>query len=266
MSDLEAQKAARIKEAVRNNFSESPEAYDRFEARWGMFTDLTRRLIAALDLSPSARVLDVGCGSGASCRPLLEAVPGGEVVGLDLSPEMIDSAERALAGRPGIRFVVGDAAEMDACVSGEFDAVLYTASAFLIPDLDRSFEAARRILRPGGQIGLTFMDVVVDEQGQDLLRRAEAETRTGASFKRPIYLQQAIDSFEALFDDVRHRANDLVLPRETLRQFYAIPAPSAGLYPRLSFAERQDRLDKLFVHLPQTVRFRWPIMVGRAGN
>jgi ubiquinone/menaquinone biosynthesis C-methylase UbiE len=266
VSDPEADKAARVKAAVRKNFAESPEAYDRFEDRWGLFGELTRRLIEAMDLAPSARVLDVGCGSGASCRPLLEAVPRGKIVGLDISPEMIDSARRALGDRPGLRFVVGDAAEMDACVSGRFDAVLYTASAFLIPDLGRSLAAARRVLEPGGRIGLVFMDAVVDEQGRNLLHLAEDRAQTGANFKRAIYLQQAIDTFEVFCNDVRHLAHEVEMSREALRQFYSIPAQSAGLYPRLPFEQRQDRLDELFIHLPPTVRFRWPIMVGRAKN
>ncbi|MBU0517203.1 MAG: hypothetical protein KJ621_20810, partial [Proteobacteria bacterium] len=77
MSQSANDKAALVKAAIVKNFAVSPDAYDQFEARWGMFAELTRRLIRAVGLAPIDRVLDVGCGSGASCRPLVEVLSNG---------------------------------------------------------------------------------------------------------------------------------------------------------------------------------------------
>ena len=262
MSLTPEEKAAMVKAAIKKAFALSPEPYDKFEARWGLFADLTRRLIAAMDLSSSDRVIDVGCGSGASCRPLISALPQGEIVGLDISPEMIDAAQRFLGDYPNVTLVVGDAARLDEHLTGKFDAALYTASAFLIPDLARSLDSALKVLKPGGKIGLTFMVGLYDGQGADLLRLAEQEAQTGANFKRAIYLEQAVRVFEERIRDVSHLTHDLELPRQAMRQFYSIPAQSAGVYPNSNYDQRQANLDKLFYHMPEQILFRWQIMIG----
>ncbi len=57
------------------------------------------RGIAALHLSPGARVLDVGCGTGLNLAPVLSRIgPAGRVLGVDRSDAMLAQA-RALGGR-----------------------------------------------------------------------------------------------------------------------------------------------------------------------
>jgi ubiquinone/menaquinone biosynthesis C-methylase UbiE len=77
--------------------------------------------LRALDLAlegvpPPGSVLDLGTGTGVVAKALAERYPQAEVVGIDLSPAMIEEAARALpaelAGRA--RFEVGDAAALDA--------------------------------------------------------------------------------------------------------------------------------------------------------
>ena len=94
------------------------------------------------------RVLDVGCGTGKSFMPLLEA--GWEVTGCDLAPEMLEIASHKATGRAEL--LEADAAELP--VLGRFDLVmaiddvvnyLLTAEA-----LEAFFRGARRNLAPGG--------------------------------------------------------------------------------------------------------------------
>lgn len=96
---------------------------------------------AALDRIDGSvrRALDVGTGTGAGAATIAERFPGAEVVGVDVSPAMLDQA-RALA--PGITFVEGDASRLP-FGDAEFDLV---AHANMIPFLDE----AARVLRPGG--------------------------------------------------------------------------------------------------------------------
>lgn len=84
------------------------EAYDRLAAVWSSTTDegpfngfLERPALRALvpgDLH-GAVVLDAGCGSGAQAQWLLEQ--GADIVAVDISPRMIEEAERRCAGRAG---------------------------------------------------------------------------------------------------------------------------------------------------------------------
>jgi len=55
----------------------------------------------ALDLRPGERLLEVGCGSGALCRLMAPALsPGGEIVGVDVAPDMIAAARHYAAAAP----------------------------------------------------------------------------------------------------------------------------------------------------------------------
>jgi SAM-dependent methyltransferase len=258
-------KAAQVKRAIVRNFTQSPEAYDRFESTWGMFAELSRRLIRAVGIKPTDRVLDVGCGSGASCGPLIEAVSDGELVGLDITPEMLALARQAFVGRDRVSFVQGDAARLDQAVEPPFDAVLYTASAFLIPDLGASLAAAVRVLRPGGRCGLNYLGGYFGPDGANLLEQAESESPTGLSLKRPIYWDQTVRAFEDNFTDVATVTEDLEYPRQAWRMFFAVPAQSAGIYPRLDFDERQKMIDRLEARFPERVIFRWLVLTGTAG-
>lgn len=96
---------------------------------------------AALDRvdGPVRRALDVGTGTGAGALEIAKRFQGAEIVGLDVSPAMLEEA-RQIA--PSVEFVEGDASALP-FGDGEFDLV---AHANMIPFLDET----ARVLRPGG--------------------------------------------------------------------------------------------------------------------
>ena len=57
------------------------------------------------------RLLDLGCGTGASTAALLDAAPEAEIIAVDASAEMLAQA-RPRSGRSTVRFVHGDAADL----------------------------------------------------------------------------------------------------------------------------------------------------------
>jgi ubiquinone/menaquinone biosynthesis C-methylase UbiE len=131
------------------------EAYDRLAAVWSATTDegpyngLFERP-ALRSLIPGrlagAAVLDAGCGSGAQARWLLDQ--GAEVTGIDVSPRMIEEAERRCGGRG--RFLVADLAEPLPLEPASLDGITCSLALHYLADWSvplRSFAAA---LRPGG--------------------------------------------------------------------------------------------------------------------
>jgi len=66
------------------------------------------------------RILDVGCGAGATSFAFADALPGAEVTGLDLSEALVDAARARTGERTNVRFVLGDAARWTPD-SGRFD-------------------------------------------------------------------------------------------------------------------------------------------------
>jgi len=65
--------------------------------------------LALMNLQPLDRVLDVGCGTGWLGKRLAALVPKGQVVGIDVSDEMVRRAQQAGAGFGNLTFLRGSA-------------------------------------------------------------------------------------------------------------------------------------------------------------
>ena len=107
-------------------------------------------MLARLHLRGDELVLDAGCGTGRLTADLLEALPRGRVVGVDLSQNMLGSAREHLdaASDPRISLVVCDLLHLP--FKQAFDAVVSTAAFHWVLDHDQLFAHLRQILRPGG--------------------------------------------------------------------------------------------------------------------
>ena len=105
--------------------------------------------LALEDMPVPRRVLDLGTGTGFVAKALAERYPEAEVVGIDLSPGMIEEARRKLppelAGR--VSFEVGDASAL-ACPDGAFELVVLSN---MIPFYDE----LARVVAPGGTLVLS---------------------------------------------------------------------------------------------------------------
>ena len=99
--------------------------YDRFEDERAR---PSRELIARLTPHQPRRILDLGCGSGLSTQELRRVFPQAEIVGVDLSPDMLKAAAKRL---PSVVFREGDAASFD---SSGFDLVFANALLQWVPD------------------------------------------------------------------------------------------------------------------------------------
>jgi SAM-dependent methyltransferase len=107
---------------------------------------------AALELAPGARVLDVGCGAGATSLSLAERVRPGEVVGVDISAPLVARARERARGVQGLSFALGDA-QTFAFEPESFDAVFSRFGVMFFADPVAAFSNLRSALKPRGQLG-----------------------------------------------------------------------------------------------------------------
>ncbi|RPE45823.1 methyltransferase family protein [Streptomyces sp. Ag109_O5-1] len=109
--------------------------------------------VTELGLRAGDRVLDAGCGTGRALPPLRAAVgPSGVVLGMDLTPAMLQAAVRAGRDRAGC-LLLADVAALPVR-SESLDAVF---AAGLIAHLPRPADNLRelaRVVRPGGTLAL----------------------------------------------------------------------------------------------------------------
>jgi ubiquinone/menaquinone biosynthesis C-methylase UbiE len=114
-------------------------------------SDITDQTIALMNIQPSDRILDLGCGTGWASRPLARMANAGEVVGLDVADEMLHRAEEASSEFNNIRYVWGSAENIPA-LDGLFTKVLSVESFYYYADQNKALRELKRVMAPGGQL------------------------------------------------------------------------------------------------------------------
>jgi demethylmenaquinone methyltransferase / 2-methoxy-6-polyprenyl-1,4-benzoquinol methylase len=107
-----------------------------------------RRVTAETVVRPGDAVLDACCGTGDLAIACARA--GGRVTGLDFSERMLERARRKA---PGLEWVNGDLLELP-FADESFDAATVGFGVRNVEDLERALAELRRVLRPGGRLGI----------------------------------------------------------------------------------------------------------------
>lgn len=118
--------------------------------------DITMKTLRLMDLRPGERILDLGCGSGWASRLLARLVGDGpegfgQVVGLDISDEMVRLARASSKDFENILYVQGSASKIP-WEENFFDKVLSVESFYYYPDQDRALLELFRVLAPKGRL------------------------------------------------------------------------------------------------------------------
>ena len=163
-----------------------------------------------LAVQSGERVLDIGSGPGFLAEALAEKTgSGGEVVGVDVSPQMVDRAE-ARKEHDWLRYQLADATALP-FGDNSFDAVVSTQVAEYVPDIEAFCSQVHRVLKPNGRglILATDWDAVCwhseDPQRMDRVLKAFAPHCADSRLPRTLSarLRKAgltVDDCELLFD------------------------------------------------------------------
>lgn len=128
----------------------NPALYSRFEDER---TRPARELLARVPLGRAQRVVDLGCGPGNSTELLVQRYPDAEVVGVDNSPAMLESARQRL---PGVRFELADIAAWQPAQAP--DLIYANAALQWVPGHETLFPRLLSLLAPGGVLAVQMPD------------------------------------------------------------------------------------------------------------
>lgn len=112
-----------------------------------------RELVLGMTPTNPGRVLDIGAGPGVFTQQLLDR--GASCWVVDLSPQMVATAQRQYAGKAGVSFIVGDIDRLP-FADGSFDVALCVGVLQYLPSLDFAIRELARVVAPDGKIILTF--------------------------------------------------------------------------------------------------------------
>ena len=165
----------------------------------------TRRLLITpsqladrLHLTPSAKVLEVGCGSGVFSVEVARRLPHGHLELFDLQQEMLDKARRKIeaAGLATlVGYTQGDARKLE--LPTGFDVAFLVAVLGEIPEPEECLRALHRVIRPGGLLSITEhlpdpdfsrfsrLRALVEQEGFEFTERFGPPWSYTANFRRP---------------------------------------------------------------------------------
>lgn len=178
--------------------------YNKIAAFYDRLAEKTEQPMRELGLEklaaqPGERILEIGFGTGHCLVALAEAVsPDGKIHGIDLSEKMLEMTqelleEKGLAERVELRR--GDAEQLP-YEDNFFNAIFmsFTLELFDTPEIPRVLRECRRVLKPGGRIGV----VGISKQGKQglVIKTFEWTHKHFPNLMdcRPIYIARALEA------------------------------------------------------------------------
>jgi ubiquinone/menaquinone biosynthesis C-methylase UbiE len=139
--------------ARRSVVTEYARLAPEYDAKWSFYVEATtRETLARLNLRPTDRLLDVGCGTGALLQRLSRSHPAALLAGVDPVPEMLAVARRRLP--PEVELREGWAERLP-FGSEQFDVVVSCNMFHYLRQPVAALREMGRVLRPGGRLVIT---------------------------------------------------------------------------------------------------------------
>ena len=120
-------------------------------------------------LAAGERVVDIGCGAGIDSLIAAGMVgPEGAVIGIDMTPSMLEKAQAGVGDLDHVEFRLGFGEELPV-PDGWADVIISNGVVNLMPDKQEVFTEMARVLKPGGriQIGDILVDRPVPENAKE---------------------------------------------------------------------------------------------------
>ena len=202
-------------------------SYFQIQSMWGVTKHfggvrVTRQLAELCHVNRESYVLEVGCGTGFTASYMAEAI-GCRIMGIDLSPGMVEWAEKRAARKnlqARCQFRVADAQQLP-FEDNTFDAMLCESVTAFVPDKRLALSEYRRVVKPGGYVGLnegTLVKGIPPDDFIAFIKRAMG----GVDFLDPDEWRSLLE--ESSLTDIQVSINQINAFRQRLEEYEGMDA------------------------------------------
>jgi ubiquinone/menaquinone biosynthesis C-methylase UbiE len=218
--------------AIHQRFSTNPQGW--FPWAWDRLTELPAE----------AKVLELGCGSGALWSTCPERIPTGwSITVSDFSAGMLDSAWRSLVtlGR-GFKFEQIDAQSIS-YPDETFDIVIANFMLYHVPDRPKALDEIRRVLKVGGHL-VTATSGVNHLKEMDEWFRSTMSDMDFSAVANPFTLENGLEQLQPFFSQIETRRYEdgLRITEIPPLMAYLRSTSRVGAAPEAAFAKLEQEL------------------------
>lgn len=127
--------------------------YENLERKYKIYSTATKNLIDLANIQETDLVIDLGCGTGISSQEIYQRIKDkGRLIGIDISPRMLEVAKKKFPEKDNVRFIVGDGYCLSELVEQKVDVVLSNFTFYyFLSDLGSLFKQVYQVLKPKGK-------------------------------------------------------------------------------------------------------------------
>ena len=145
---------AHFSNTMKNLFARIADRYDTMNRIMSLGLDCLwrRSALKYIELPEGCKILDLACGTGDFTIELARRWPNTEIIGVDLTPEMLDIAREKLSAIQNATYLTGDAQNLPMLESKQFALIVCAFGFRNVPDKAKALSECHRLLADGGRL------------------------------------------------------------------------------------------------------------------
>ena len=145
---------AHFSNTMKNLFARIADRYDTMNRIMSLGLDCLwrRSALKYIELPEGCKILDLACGTGDFTIELARRWPNAEIIGVDLTPEMLDIARVKLSEARNVTYLTGDAQNLSMLEAKQFSLVVCAFGFRNFPNMAKALSECHRLLADGGRL------------------------------------------------------------------------------------------------------------------